>query len=316
MIQDTEKARIVVIGSVNMDLVASTPRIPLAGETILGTRLRTIPGGKGANQAVAAARLGADVTFVGRVGADAFGRSLCDGLLAEHVDCTHLIVSKDVASGVALIFVAADGQNAICVVAGANGRVSPEDVDSARDRIAVAHVCLLQLEIPISTATHTARVCRDCGVPLLLDPAPAPADPLPQELRFVDVLSPNETEAAQLLGIAVGQPPERVARQLRQAGASRVVLKQGAAGAYVSAEGREDQIPAFAVDVVDTTAAGDAFSAALAVSLAEGNDIAKAARWASAAGALTCTRFGAQPALPTRGEVEALLAGAPRPADS
>ncbi|MEW6252966.1 MAG: ribokinase [Planctomycetota bacterium] len=298
---------VVVVGSANMDLVVRAAEIPSAGQTVLGRDFHRIPGGKGGNQAVAAARLGARVAFVGRVGADEFGRSLRDALESEQINCTRLLETPGAPSGVALIVVADAGENAICVAAGANGRLSPADIDAAEELIATARVCVLQLEIPLDTAVRAAALARRHGVEVVLDPAPAPAA-LPPELLAVDILTPNTSEAARLIGMpCLGDAPARAAVQLHACGAKAVVMKLGHAGAYLSAPPVERLFPAHSVQVVDTTAAGDAFTAGLAVARAAGHSLEEAVCFANAAGALACTRLGAQPSLPHRAEVEALV---------
>ena len=298
---------IIVVGSANLDLVVSAPTIPRAGETVLGGDLTLVPGGKGANQAVAAARLGAAVTFVGRVGADTFGTTLRANLAAAGVDDHYLITTDGVASGVALIVVSATGENAICVAPGANARLNPADVAAAEPAFTRARVCLVQLEVPTDAVLAALALARRHGVLTILDPAPAPTS-VPAGLLDVDVLTPNETEAATLLGLGSDAPAEVVAAGLRARGARLVVLKRGAAGAVVCAgDGPGAAVPGFAVDVVDTTAAGDAFTAGLGVALAEGRGPVDAARFANACGALACTVAGAQPSLPTRAAVERLL---------
>ncbi len=297
---------VVVIGSVNMDLVVVAPQIPLPGQTVLGGDLATIPGGKGANQAVAAARLGASVAFIGRVGDDAFAQTLRGGLVREGIDCRYLLTTSGVASGVALIVVSKAGQNAICVAGGANRRLSPDDVERAEELVAKARVCVLQLEIPQETAARAIAVAKNNRGEVILDPAPAP-DTLSSELLNADIITPNESEVAKLLGEteACGDWGQTAGR-LRARGPRAVVLKLGSEGCYLSAPDGDQHIPAHAVKVVDTTAAGDAFTAALAVARAEGRSLGEAAAFANAAGALACTRFGAQPSAPTRAEVEAL----------
>jgi len=291
-----------------MDLVVTAPAIPRPGQTILGETFRTIPGGKGANQAVAAARLGADVALVGRVGDDPYGATLREQLRAAGVRDEHLPAAPGTASGVALIVVAPSGENAICVAPGSNAHVTPADVNAAEPAIAAAAVCVLQLELPVETVLAAADVAHRHGVRVVLDPAPAPPS-LPEPLYEVDVLTPNESEALTLVGDDPGAEPPRLAAELRSRGARAVVLKLGRRGAYVSGPEAAAWIPAYPVRVVDTTAAGDAFTAALAVALAEGQELAEAVRWANAAGALACTRAGAQPAMPSRAAVEALLTG-------
>ena len=317
---------IVVIGSANTDLVARTPRLPRPGETVLGADLLTLPGGKGANQAVAAARLrspqasrllaphpshpNATVHLIARVGDDAPGAALRANLDQNNVDVTHVRPTPGVPSGTALILVDAAGENCIAVCPGANGRVSPADVDAAEDLIARASVVLLQLEIPPETVLHAIALCRRLGVPSVLDPAPVPAAGLPPAMYAVDVLTPNETEAARLAGADATGPtdPEAIARAIARRGPGHVVMKLGAAGALiVPADGPSTAVPPFPVEAVDSTAAGDAFNGALAVALSEGRPLNEAVRFANAAGALCCTKAGAQPSLPTRDEVERLL---------
>jgi ribokinase len=306
----TRAPHVVVVGSVNIDLVFRVPRLPRPGETLAGDGMATVPGGKGANQAVAAARLGARVSLVGRVGDDAFGPRLRAGLDAEGVAVDHVRTAPDCPSGVALIGVEPSGENAIVIVAGANGRLTPEDVRDADEVIRSADVLLLQLEVPLETVVAAVAAARRHGVRIILDPAPAPTGPLPEALRAVDVLSPNQTEAEALTRIVVPDPEaaRRAAEALRRDGAASVVIKLGAAGALVSeGSGPPEWVPTARVEAVDTTAAGDAFTAALAVELAGGVPLREAARLGCAAGTLAVTRHGAQPAMPTRGEVEAFL---------
>jgi len=297
---------IVVIGSINMDLVARMARLPRPGETVQGDNFQTIPGGKGANQAVAAARLGARVTMIGRVGDDSFGKTLRRSLAEYGVSTEHVLVTEGCSSGVALIGVEATGANSITVVAGANGRLTPHDVESRADVIAAADALIVQLETPLDTVAAAIRIAREAGVRTILDPAPAPSGPLSSELLAVEILSPNQTEAEALTGIAVHDvaSARTAACRLRELGAKAVVLKLGELGAFVLDEaGREEHVPARAAGVVDTTAAGDAFTAGLAVALAEGRSLPDAARFGCAAGTLACTKFGAQPAMPSRDDL-------------
>lgn len=301
-------ARIAVVGSLNMDLVARAPRIPRPGETILGGEFHTAPGGKGANQAVAAARLGGRVSMVGRVGSDAFAQSLLDGLAADGVDHTFVIQDSEVATGVAFIVVDDAGENSIVVASGANMRLSPADVDAAEVAIAAADVLLLQLEVPLAAVTRAAEVAHAHGAKVILNPAPA--CPLPHELlSLVDVLVPNESEIALLTRLPVGNRAEieSAATALRELGVDTAVLTLGERGALLLGEGEKELIPAFEVTPVDTTAAGDAFVGGFAVALAEGRSLADAVRWGSAAGALATTKLGAQPSLPARRAVEELM---------
>jgi ribokinase len=303
-------ARITVIGSLNIDLVAQAPRMPAPGETITGHGFDTVLGGKGANQAVAAAKLGAQVAMVGRVGDDSFGRMQRQGMEALGIQTDFLISDEEAPTGTALIIVDARGQNSIVVVPGANGRLTPEDVELARPAIEASDAVLLQLENPILAVQHAAEVAHELGVRVILNPAPAPQDPVPSSLlRNADYLIPNEMETTALTGIRVADraSAERAASQLQTQGIDTVILTLGAQGALAVSPQGAIQVPAFPVKAVDTTAAGDAFVAAFGVGLCEGQPLAQALRFAAAAGAVTVTRLGAQPSLPNREEVEALL---------
>ena len=305
----TMRAHVTVVGSLNMDLVARTPRIPQPGETIIGGDFHTVPGGKGANQAVAAARLGAQVSMVGRVGRDAFANPLLENLAAAGVDHTFVTQYPGAATGVALIVVDDAGQNSIVVASGANMRLSPADVDAAEAAIAAADALLLQLESPLETVTRAAEVARTHRVTVILNPAPA--RPLPAALlSLVDVLIPNESETSLLTGMPVGDQAEAetAAAALRESGVGTVILTLGDRGALLAREGETERFPAFDVTPVDTTAAGDAFVGGFAVALAEGQSLAEAVRWGNAAGALATTKLGAQPSLPNRHALEKLLA--------
>jgi ribokinase len=296
---------IVVIGSINMDLVARTPHIPAAGETITGSDFTTTPGGKGANQAVAAARLGAHVQMVGAAGNDVFGESLLSNLAKAAVD-TRAVARIPGPSGVAQIQVADSGQNSIVVVPGANGAVTPDLIRQHADLIRSAGIVLLQLEIPLDTVLAACKLCATSQVPAILDPAPAA--PLPDVIwSQIAWFTPNETELGLYSGS--GFPPETAAKQLLARGVHGVVLKRGAEGVYIaSSTGESSRIPAFPVEAIDTVAAGDCFNGAFAVSLMEGSSAEAAARFASAAAAISVTRRGAQAAMPTRAEVDAFLA--------
>ncbi len=301
-------AKIVVVGSLNMDLVVRSPRIPKPGETIIGHALHMVPGGKGANQAVAAARVGAQVAMVGRVGGDAFAQPLLANLAANRVDHTWVARDADAATGVALIEVDDAGQNSIVVVSGANARLRPADVEAAEAAIAAAQALLLQLESPLDTVLRAAQLARAGGVTVILNPAPARA--LPTELlQAVDVLIPNESETALLTGLPVDSLAEAAtaAQALLAGGVSTVVLTLGERGALLAQPEGWAHFPAFPVTPVDTTAAGDAFVGGFAVALAEGRSLADAVRWGNAAGALATTQLGAQPSLPDRAALLALL---------
>ncbi len=294
---------VVVLGSLNMDLVVRSPRLPAPGETLLGGPFQTFPGGKGANQAVAIARLGYLSAMIGRIGQDAFGSELLESLTRDGVDVAAVKQDRRAATGVALITVGSDGQNTIVVASGANHRVSPADVEDHASLIAGAALLVLQLECPLDAVQAAAHLARQNGVPVLLNPAPA--CPLSDELlSSVDVLVPNQTEAALLTG---GLEPETAARQLKQRGASAVIVTLGAEGVYLLDNSGSTHLPAHKVKAIDTVAAGDAFVGALAVALAEGKSLREAAHWGNAAGAIAVTRQGAQPSLPTRKEVLALL---------
>ncbi len=300
--------RVVVVGSLNMDLVIKAPRLPEAGETVLGGAFATFPGGKGANQAVAAARLGASVAMVGRLGDDAFGRQLRDGLTREHIEPSQVRSDSGTATGVALITVDEAGRNTIVVASGDNMRVAAEDVNAARDLIAGARVLLLQLEVPVEVVRLAAELAHAAGCQVILDPAPAPMHPLPDELyRVLSVINPNEVEARALTGIAIATESDarRAADALLARGCQAAVIKLGDRGAYLAAGTRREAIPTARVEVVDTTAAGDAFAGGLGVALAEGRDLAAAVRFANMAGAFSVTRMGAQPSMPTRAELQA-----------
>jgi ribokinase len=301
---------IVVVGSINMDLVARAERIPLPGETVRGSALQMHPGGKGANQAVAAARLEYPVRMIGSVGSDTFGEKLRAQLVLSGVD-TSRVRTCEGPSGVAVIAVAPNGENAIVVTPGANALVSPSDIDENTDAIREAGVVLAQLEIPFETVQHLGKLCARLDVPLILDPAPARA--LTAELlEQVSWLTPNETEITQCIPEAkdVSRPQdaleivEALAKRLRRG----VVLKMGSRGAYMATkDGARQQIEAFRVTAIDTTGAGDAFNGAFAVGMISGKSPLQSAQFAVAAGAVSVTRAGAQPSMPTVEEVNLLL---------
>jgi len=304
---------ILVIGSLNMDLVVNTPRHPRPGETVTGGPFRTVPGGKGANQAVAAARMGARVTMIGAVGRDAFGHELIASLDRNGVDTTR-IERLDISSGVALITVGDDGENTIVIVPGANGRITPEAIERHEDAIATADALLLQLEIPLESVERAAVMAAHHGVPVLLNPAPA--RPLSRELiRAASYVIPNEHEATQLTSIQASGRSDlsQAAAKLREMGAQGVVLTMGDRGALVLVAEEPVHIAPFTVKAVDTTAAGDAFVGAFAVALSSRHTPEEAARWGCAAGALACTAFGAQPSIPSRDAVIRLIQGAVGP---
>ncbi|MGB8645355.1 MAG: ribokinase [Anaerolineae bacterium] len=301
-------AKIVVVGSLNMDLVVRTARLPAPGETVLGRSLTMAPGGKGANQAVAAARLGAQVALIGRIGKDDFGRALRDNLNAAGVDTTGLVEDADAPSGIALIQVDDSGQNTIVVAPGANAHLARADMDRAREAMAGARALIAQLEVPLDTVGYALELARQAGLLTVLNPSPA--RPLPREIfAMADLIAPNEVEAQALTGIAVDGwvSAEKAARGLLEQGARDVVITLGERGALAMLNGAVRRVLPFAVKAVDATAAGDAFVAALTTARAAGLSYDVALREAGAAGALTTTRVGAQPALPTRAELEEFM---------
>ena len=305
------KKSIIVVGSSNTDMVIQLDRIPRPGETILGGRFVMAAGGKGANQAVAAARAGGDVTFVARVGRDMFGDNALAGFQADGICVDHVFRDKESPSGVALIFVARDGENSIAVASGANGNLSPADVRKARQAIASASVLVMQLETPLATVQAAAEIAVEAGVPVILNPAPA--CPLPDELlRLVTILTPNETEAELLTGIPVTDETsaERAADNLLARGVGIVIITLGPRGAFVASGEYRGLAPGFEVEAVDTTAAGDVFNGALAVALAKQQPLVEAVCFANAAAAISVTRLGAQPSAPKRKEIKK-LAGHP-----
>jgi ribokinase len=297
---------IVVVGSLNMDLVVSVPRFPAAGETLLGGDYAQHPGGKGANQAVAAARAGGRVGMIGRVGADAFGQALRSGLAAAGIDDGQVLALDDAPTGVAFISVDGSAQNCIIVSPGANARLAPDDLTPAQ--FDGATLVLLQLEIPLETSLRAAGLGRRAGARVILNLAPAQRL-TPAQLRDVDLLLVNESEAAALIDMdvaAVGRAPERAAARLADLVPAAVVTL-GPAGAAWSEDGAAGLVPGFAVQAVDTTAAGDAFAGALAVRRARAEPLAAAVRFANAAGALAATVAGAQPSLPRRDAIDDFL---------
>ena len=304
--------RVLVVGSLNRDLIVYCDRRPGPGETLAGTAFAMAPGGKGANQALAAARLGGHVSLLGRVGEDAFGERLLGSLREAGVDTRSVARTVGVSTGVALIIVDGNGENSIVIVPGANSLLTPNDVAAGANLFREAGAVLLQLEVPLQTVVAAARAAAAAGARVLLDPAPVPGGPLPRELlQLADVLLPNQHEAGVLAGRAVPDLAAAwdVADDLLDLGPRAVVLKVGAQGAIVAANGRCDHVPGLEVPAVDTTGAGDAFAGALGVALVEGLDLLDGVAFANRAAALSVTRRGAQPSMPTRHEVDR-LAGA------
>ncbi|MBT97693.1 MAG: ribokinase [Dehalococcoidia bacterium] len=303
-----QPANIIVLGGINMDLVTFSPRFPRPGETVVGTQFLTYAGGKGANQAVAVARMGARSAMVGRVGGDIFGPQLLDGLTGAGVDISGISVNPNESSGIAVIGVDETAQNCITQILGANDTCGPLELAAVRLRLPNAAALLLQLEVSMDLSLEVAREAKSQGVMVMLDPGPV--RPVPGELLgLCDVLTPNETEAQALVGFPVAGPDSaaEAAIKLLQLGVGSVVVKLGAQGAYFADQNSRGMLQPFNVAAVDSVAAGDAFNGALAVSLAEGKNLEEAATIASAAGALSVTKTGAQDSMPERSLVEELV---------
>lgn len=295
---------IVVIGSTNTDMVVKAARIPAPGETILGGRFLMNPGGKGANQAVAAARLGGKVVFVAKVGDDLFGREAKTLFSKEGIHTEHVFTDPSEPSGVALIMVDGKGENCISVASGANGTLSPADLEAARGEIERAGLVLMQLETPVETVLCAAQWASAKGVPVVLNPAPACALPV-ELLECLSMITPNESEAQLLTGVRVVDEASALlaAKELCAKGVKQVVITMGSKGAFVFADGQGKMVPAVKVKAVDTTAAGDVFNGALAVALTEDRPLAAAVTFAAQAAALSVTRMGAQASAPYRDEI-------------
>lgn len=293
-------AKVVVVGSLNMDLVTRASRLPRAGETLIGQTFSTVPGGKGANQAVASARLGAEVAMIGCVGTDAYGTELRDALLVEGIDC-QAVSRVDGSSGVALIVVDDNSQNAIVIVAGSNGELTPASLQAYDAVLQAAEVVVCQLEVPMETVGFTLKRGRELGKTVILNPAPASA-PLPAEwYASIDYLIPNESEATALSGVTVDSldSAKLAATHLIKAGAGKVIITLGSQGALFTDGLTFEHLPAPKVKAVDTTAAGDTFVGGFAAALAGGKSEAEAIRFGQVAAALSVTRAGAQPSIPT-----------------
>lgn len=293
--------KIVVVGSSNTDLVVQVPYFPAPGETILGDDFMMARGGKGANQAVAAARLGADVTFISRLGRDSFGEMALNACKAEGINTEFISFDDNIASGVALIMVDENGENVIAVASGANNTLTSDDIYAAESVIQAADCVLLQLEIPLETVKTAVSLANKHNTLVILNPAPAMALPI-ELLQSIDILTPNETEAA-ILGL-IDQESGNDIQDIDQSGIKTIIMTCGSKGALLVQDNIKQQIPAYPINVVDTTAAGDGFNGALAVALANGRSLPEAVAFANAAGALAATKAGAQPSLPTLAEVE------------
>ena len=295
---------VVVVGSLNMDLVMRTPRVPVGGETLHGHEFSTLPGGKGANQAVACARLGAKVSMIGQVGNDSFGTTLRDGLAADGIDVACVRQTTTVGTGVAMILVEDIGQNRIVLAAGANGTLQPADIGAHAVLIGGAAMLVVQLEVPMPVVQRAIEIAHAAGVPVLLNPGPA--SPLPETLwPLVDIVVPNETEAELLSGIAVSDVASAyaAARVFRQRGVQCVLITLGANGVAIVDDHGERHLPAHVVKAVDTTAAGDTFIGGLTAGLVEGLSLDEAVALGQRASALCVTRLGAQPSIPYRREL-------------
>jgi ribokinase len=306
-------ARIVVVGSINMDLIVRCDHLPVPGETILAQQCLEASGGKGANQAVAAARCGGSVTMIGRVGEDVFAPKLLHQLRQEGIDLTAVETTPSVSSGLAIVSVDSRGENCIVVVPGANGKVSASDMERAADRIQSADVLLLQLEIPWAASLRAIEIAREANVRVIFNPAPMLAGELDSRMFQVDLICPNQHEAAAILGTSIDSRTAALeaVRQLCSRGARQAVVTLGAAGAVWGDERTQQWCEPLAVEAIDTTAAGDAFLGALSVFWAESRCLETAIRFASVAGAIAATRLGAQPSLAYRREIEMRSADLP-----
>ena len=300
-------SRVLIVGSANVDYTVALPRLPEPGETVSDGTLLINHGGKGANQAVAARRLGAEVRLIGCVGEDAPGRDVRAALAREGIGVDGVLSTPAAATGTAIISVDTRGRNQISVAPGANRTLSIEQVQARAEDLAWAQVIVCQLETPLPSVRWVLAEARRRGVITLVNPAPVPATPI-DFFALVDYLTPNAGEAARLSGAAANDAA-LAGERLASRGVTTVVVTLGEAGALAWHDGRATRVPGFSVDVVDTTAAGDAFNGALAVAVAEGRALGDALRFANAAGALACTRRGAQPSLPERQDVDRLLAG-------
>jgi len=303
-----DKPNIVVVGSSNTDMIIKMDKIPAPGETVLGGEFTIAAGGKGANQAVAAARAGGEVGFVACVGDDMFGEQALEGFAKDRIDTEYVFKDKQQPSGCALIFVDKEGENSIAVASGANARLSPKHIDLAKDKIISSEILIMQLETPLDTVKHTAQLASDNGIPVVLDPAPA--QPLDNDLlKYISILTPNESEAELLTGIPVEDEnsADKAASTLLAKGVDTVLITLGFRGTFIATENTREMATGFMVTAIDSTAAGDVFNGALAVSLSEKTPLPDAVRFANAAAALSVTKLGAQPSAPLRKGIEEFL---------
>jgi len=300
--------KILVFGSINMDLTTYSDTLPRPGETLQGNSYLTVPGGKGNNQAVACARLGADTMMIGRVGDDAFGKEILEIVKKDKLDVSQVTADPNARTGLGVINVDKTAENTIIVIPGANLTIDSSDVARAKKNMDNMDVLMLQLEVTLDATYEVARIAKEKGVKVVFDPAPA--RPLPDEIfKLMDFATPNEMETEQLVGIKPTNPEEaaKAAKILREKGIGCAIIKLGAQGAYYDGPDGSGFVPAFKVNAIDTVAAGDAFNAGFSVAIAEGKSTAEAVRWGAAAGAIATTRKGALPAMPYRDELEKLL---------
>ncbi|GJM42217.1 MAG: ribokinase [Ardenticatenaceae bacterium] len=300
---------VVVLGSINMDLTTYVPHLPAPGETLFGNSFITVPGGKGFNQAVAAGRLGVATQFIGRVGQDTFGVGLLEMIAAEPVDISGILADPDSGTGLAIINVNAQAENTIVVISGANMAHDQREVERCRKALTTAKVLLLQLETPLKTSLTAAQAAREAGAWVILDPAPVKSLPA-EAYNLCHIVTPNELETEMLVGFRPTTVEEaaRAASILCERGVETAVIKLGAQGVYYQSSNGSGFVEPFAVETIDTVAAGDAFNGGLAVALAEERPLAEAIRWGAAAGALATTKVGASSAMPSRAELIKLLA--------
>lgn len=302
-----ERHRITIVGSCNTDLVIRVDHLPKPGETIIGHDFMTNQGGKGANQAVAVARLGGEACFVARVGDDGFGRNSLDLLKKEGIQVDHVSVTAGTSTGIALIPVDAQGENSIIVSSGANALLSVADIEAAAGEIRQSKILLMQLETPVGTLIRAARIAHGAGVTVVLNPAPYPKQPLPDELlSLVDIITPNETEAAAMSGIEVSDDASilKAMQAIREKGIRQVIMTAGSRGAYLLQGDSAVRIPTEKTHVVDTTAAGDTFCGALCVALSEDRNLQESVSFANRAASLSVTRVGAWHSIPNRDELK------------
>ena len=300
--------KIVIVGSINTDMIVKVPRIPKPGETILGGKFSTAAGGKGANQAVAAARAGGDVTFIARVGNDMFGKQALEDFESNNINAKYIKTDNAEPSGVALIFVDEKGENSIAVASGANARLSHRDVTEAEEVIKSADILLMQLETPMESVKRAAKIAKEAGVKVILNPAPA--CPLDNTLlSTLYVITPNESEAELLTDISVTDFPsaEKAAFILLDRGVEVAIITMGIKGALIKTRELTKIVSGFKVNAVDSTAAGDVFNGSLVVAMAEGKTLEETVQFANAAAALSVTKLGAQPSAPKRVEIERML---------